>query len=364
MIQNCRYFPECGGCLYLDLDDKKYQEDKVIALKKTLSNLETPDIDFFWIGPSSRRKIILQIDDKNRVGFFAKSSKNLVEIDECFVSEKRISQIILPLKNFLKSFENNSIAQIQITLFDNVLNVIFAIKRELNFTQIQKITEFAKANKINASYSLKKETVPIYIIENNQIFVENFTLNNEKSSYITLDLSANIFIQATKKGLEKITKTLAYFIENNFKTRPKIIDIYAGFGIYSFAVSHLAKEVQAFEGDEEMTSLIVKNAAKNSLANKIIAKNRDLFFYPISYKELEKFDLVIINPPRNGATPQVKEIANSKIKNVIYVSCNPQSFVFDAAILLKSGFKIISITAIDQFYSTNHLELVVIMQKN
>jgi 23S rRNA (uracil1939-C5)-methyltransferase len=54
---------------------------------------------------------------------------------------------------------------------------------------------------------------------------------------------------------------------------------------------------------------------------------------------------------------------NSPLKNLIYVSCNPESFKRDAKILIDAGFKIKNLTAIDQFYATKHLELVAIFQK-
>ena len=144
----------------------------------------------------------------------------------------------------------------------------------------------------------------------------------------------------------------------------RVADIYAGFGAYSFAVSHLVKKITAFEGDEKMVDLINKNAAANNLANKISAECHDLFLNPIRAKELKNFDLVIINPPRNGAAPQVLEISKSVVKNLIYVSCNPQSFAHDAKILIDAGFQIKNLTALDQFYSTKHLELIAIFQKN
>jgi 23S rRNA (uracil1939-C5)-methyltransferase len=125
----------------------------------------------------------------------------------------------------------------------------------------------------------------------------------------------------------------------------------------------LAKEISAFEGEEKMIALINKNAAANNLA-KIKSSTRDLFLDPIRASELKKFELAIINPPRNGAAPQISEISKSSLKNVIYVSCNPESFKRDAEILIDSGFKITNLTALDQFYSTKHLELVAIMQKN
>jgi len=329
------------------LTELEYRKIKQRNLQKILPKIS----QYFWIKPNSRRKITLQIGTKNEVGFFAKASNNLIEIDKCYVSEDKISNIILPIKNFLKTFENNLIAQIQITLFDNGLDLIFIIKREFNFTQTQKITQFAKDNKINISYKLKNEVSPIFLLQNNQILINNKTLN----------LTSDIFIQATTDGIKIITQKISEFILQNFAIKPKVIDIYAGFGIYSFAIADFVKEIHAFEGDEEMTKLIQKNSTKNCV--KIFAKNRDLFFYPISAKELKDFDLVIINPPRNGATPQIKEIAKSKLQNLIYVSCNPKTFAFDIKILTDAGFVIEKIFAIDQFYGTNHFEILAYIKK-
>ena len=60
---------------------------------------------------------------------------------------------------------------------------------------------------------------------------------------------------------------------------------------------------------------------------------------------------------------QILKIAKSQLKNLIYVSCNPQSFVKDAQILFDCGFKISRLTAIDQFYGSEHLELVAAFKK-
>ncbi len=325
-----------------------YRKNKEDALRNILQDLTT---SINWIGDSSflRRKITLQINQKNELGFFAEKSHNIVEISEEEPLENDIKKLILPLKNLLKTQEENLYNQIIITLFDNILEVIFCAKRKLNFTQEQQLVNFAKTNKVNISTLINKNLEPLLILQQNQIFYENFKIN----------LSGNIFIQATKKGLENIIE----IIRQNLGGAKKVIDLYSGFGAYSFAISHLVKSILAVEGDEKMTNLIVKNAKENSLSQKIFAKKQDLFSFPIAAIELNNFDLAIINPPRNGAETQVKEIAKSKLQNVIYVSCNPQSFVRDAKILIEFGFKICNITAIDQFYKTAHLELIATFKK-
>jgi 23S rRNA (uracil1939-C5)-methyltransferase len=350
----CEYFSKCGGCDFLDLSEENYR-----LVKKNILGSNFVEANWIWVGANSRRKIILQIGAKNQLGFFAKKSKEIVEIESCFVSESKISELILPLKNFLKKQEQNIFTKVAITLFDNGLDLVLSGKKELNFLQTQKLFAFAKEQNLNISYLCKNQDMPIFWPHKNQIFYDNFKI----------ELDSDIFIQSTKSGLKAIFEIIKNFIEEKISNDPKfsskltVADIYAGFGAYSFGISHLVKKIIAFEGDEKMVALINKNAATNNLGNKILAEKKDLFLNPIRAKELKNFDLIIINPPRNGAAPQILEITKSAIKNLIYVSCNPQTFAHDAKILVDSGFKIKNLFALDQFYSTKHLELIAVFEK-
>jgi 23S rRNA (uracil1939-C5)-methyltransferase len=332
----------------LPLNEKNYQESKQKDLQNLLGEY-CSNIEWIWIGGASRRRVTFQIDGKNRLGFFAEKSHDLIEIENDPSAEKEISNLIPTLKNFLKTQEQNFYDQIVITLFDNGLDVIFVSKKDLNFSQTQKLTNFAKEQKLNISSRVKNHLMPVFLSRKNQIFFENFKI----------DVESDVFVQATKSGLENITKIIRDSI-----TKPlNIIDLYAGFGAYSFAISDLAKSILAVEGDEKMVNLIKKNAAANNLGSKIQTEIRDLFNDPLNKLELKNCDLAIINPPRNGASPQIIQITKSPIKNLIYVSCYPESFKRDARILIDAGFKITKLFALDQFYGTKHLELISIFQK-
>lgn len=330
-------------------NEKNYRESKEKNLRKILGELYR-DVEWIWVGGNSRRKVTFQIDGKNRLGTFAERSKNLIEINDDPLAEKEISDLIPELKNFLKTQDQNLYSQIVTTLFDNGLDLVFVGSRDLNFSQTQKLMEFAKAKNLNISYRTKNNLTPIFLIRKNQIFYPDFKIN----------LDSEIFIQATKSGLESIIKK----IRSEIKQGQNVIDIYAGFGAYTFAISDLAKSVFAVEGDQKMVDLLNKNATQNNLGTKIKAETRDLFLDPVPAKELRKLDMAIINPPRNGAAPQILQISKSGLKKVVYVSCNPESFKPDAKTLIDSGFKITSLTALDQFYNTKHLELIATFEKS
>jgi 23S rRNA (uracil1939-C5)-methyltransferase len=340
----CAHFPACGGCDFLDLDEKSYR----ILKQNSLQQLEL-EAEWIWVGAASRRRIIFQVDIRNRLGFFAKKSNEVVEINSCLVAKKEIANLILPLKNLLKNFEENVIEQIAATLFDNGVELIFSAKRELNSSQIQKLSTFAKEQNLNLFSRIKNHLTPISLVRKNQIFLQDLKIN----------LDSETFLQATESGLAAIIK----IISQNLEPSQKVIDIYAGFGAYSFAICHLVKKVFAVEGSAQMVEIISKNAAANQLCDKIKAETRDIFTNPLGTKELKNFDVAIINPPRNGGSPQVLEISKSNLKKVVYVSCNPQTFKRDCKILTDANFVLKKLYALDQFYATKHLELIAIFEK-
>ena len=67
---------------------------------------------------------------------------------------------------------------------------------------------------------------------------------------------------------------------------------------------------------------------------------------------------VVFDPPRAGAEAQARQLAKSTVKTVVAVSCDPASFARDADILIGGGYKLKSLTAVDQFKWTSHVEIV------
>ena len=140
----------------------------------------------------------------------------------------------------------------------------------------------------------------------------------------------------------------------------KIIDLFCGVGTYTIALS---KNNTVFGVDNNAKALNILKSSSQKAKRKLRVENRDLWLNPLSEKELNEFEIIVINPPRAGAKNQIESIAQSSSRfKIIYVSCNPQSFEIDAKILLNSGYTLQSITPIDQFHWTQHLELVALFE--
>ncbi|MCW5690258.1 MAG: RNA methyltransferase, partial [Pseudolabrys sp.] len=83
-----------------------------------------------------------------------------------------------------------------------------------------------------------------------------------------------------------------------------------------------------------------------------------LFRNPLVAMELKAFDAVVFDPPRQGAERQAQELAASKVPLVVAVSCDASTFARDARLLIDGGYKLTSVTPVDQFRYSQHVEMV------
>ncbi|MCP5375130.1 MAG: methyltransferase, partial [Rickettsiaceae bacterium] len=116
-------------------------------------------------------------------------------------------------------------------------------------------------------------------------------------------------------------------------------------------------KVDGFE--TEFAAVKALTAAINSSKLKAQIYQRDLFKKPLEWDELNKYDVVIINPPRAGAKEQAKLLATSTVQIIIYLSCNPESFAQDTTIITRNKrYELEEVTPIDQFQWSSHIELL------
>jgi 23S rRNA (uracil1939-C5)-methyltransferase len=88
------------------------------------------------------------------------------------------------------------------------------------------------------------------------------------------------------------------------------------------------------------------------------AEARDLFRRPLMPAELRDYDTVVFDPPRQGAEAQARELAKSGVKTVVAVSCDRVTFARDVRILVDGGYRLTSVTPVDQFRWSYHVEVV------
>ena len=348
MIENkCMYFGVCGGCQIQGLNRAEYEAQKMKHLTEILDGIlfekMNPIITF---ESGIRRKATFKIDYGCNIGFFKARSNEVVPIVKCPLLLDEMNALLVPLRKLFKTFVKRSDGSIVVTKIDNGLVLHF---ENINIMLLdkQKIKEFAEKYNIlritSGADELYKKEEPIVVF------------NSVKIPY-----PPKTFLQPAKETEQKIVDVVFDYLKG--KKFDSVGDFFCGLGLFSFYLKDIAKEVLAFDCDEDAVHQLKRIA--HSYHFSIDAKCVDLFSKPVRGEKLDELDLIVLDPPRDGAKNQVKEIAKSKVKTVVYVSCNPLAFKTDAKILIDGGYNLKEITPVDQFPNTKHLELVCLFERD
>jgi 23S rRNA (uracil1939-C5)-methyltransferase len=167
----------------------------------------------------------------------------------------------------------------------------------------------------------------------------------------SVELPPGGFLQATAAGEE----ALARLVLDNLAASKNVADLFCGIGTSALRIAEKAR-VSAFDSDAAAVRALTR--AKASGLKPVVAQARDLFKRPLQAKELGGFDAVVFDPPRQGAQAQCTQIAASKVPRVIAVSCNAATFARDVRILVDGGYRLETVTPVDQFRYSPHVEIV------
>lgn len=168
-------------------------------------------------------------------------------------------------------------------------------------------------------------------------------------------LPPGAFLQATELGEER----LARLVLDGLDGAKKVADLFAGCGTFALRIAETAS-VKAVEQDRPALAALDRAWRQTPGLKRVEHEGRDLFRRPLTAAELNAFDAVVFDPPRAGAEAQAHEIAKSKLKRVVAVSCNAQTLARDLRILASGGFKVGVVTPVDQFRHSAHVEAVAV----
>ncbi|HWP15853.1 MAG TPA: methyltransferase, partial [Xanthobacteraceae bacterium] len=165
-------------------------------------------------------------------------------------------------------------------------------------------------------------------------------------------LPPGAFLQATAEG----EATLARLVADHVAKARTVADLFCGVGPFALRLAERAR-VTAADADAAAIAAL-REAAKTPGLKPIAAEARDLFRRPLSPDELKSFDAVVFDPPRQGAEAQARQLAASRAPLLVAVSCNAGTFARDARILVDGGYRLTSVTPVDQFRYSAHVEIV------
>ncbi|WP_027058192.1 class I SAM-dependent RNA methyltransferase [Mesorhizobium loti] len=345
----CRHFTECGGCALQHFEAEAYRQWKRDKVVHALKGIDCEIGALVVCAPHTRRRVVLaarRTDMGMQLGFNSHLSPEIISISECPISLPEIVAALDRLRALAdlicattKSF------RMAVTVTGSGLDVAVYDSGKLGEHQRRIASNFVLAQGF-ARLSIDDEIV----IEPRKPVV---TFGS-----VAVALPPGAFMQAT----EAAEQTMAEIVGGHLKRAKKVADLFAGCG--SFALRLAAKsEVHAVEGDAPALSALDRGARFATGLKKVTGERRDLFRRPLTFKELNAFDGLVFDPPRAGAEDQSKQIARSDVPFVAAVSCNPVTLARDLRILIDGGYTVKSVTPVDQFLWSPHVEAVALLEK-
>jgi 23S rRNA (uracil1939-C5)-methyltransferase len=354
-VPPCAHFKVCGGCALQHWRRDAYTAWKVGLITRALQHrgIDPPTFEPPMMGvPGERRRVDFVLRRHGRrvaAGFHERASARVVDVGTCVIARPAINGLLEPLRTALAEvLPDGAAADAVVNETDSGLDVLIRPHKRLDLSidRRQALAGFAEhAGLARLSWGDRADAEPVVVRRTPLLVLGD----------VTIEPSPGAFLQATKRGEQAMRAAVAVWTG----TSPCLADLFAGVGSLSLGRTG---RLALFESDRPAVAAL-DAAARKLGGNRVTAERRDLFRNPLTAKELDAFDAVLLDPPRAGATAQAGELARSKVRHVVYGSCDPGSFSRDARTLQEGGYRLEKLLPIDQFLWSGHVELIALFAK-
>jgi 23S rRNA (uracil1939-C5)-methyltransferase len=378
---NCKHFGACGGC---SLPAVPYA-DQLARKQARLADLFKTDVP--PLIPSARESAFRQKaafvfgsaphGRRLLMGHYAAETKHIVPVDECPVHSARANRIAFALRDRLaragvaaadapggvlrhlivRTTEDDSeaVAMLVVTRNDRSLR---APVRDLLASADAPDGFFININNRPGPYMVGDQTIKI--AGRSQVRERAMAAAPETAGVDFL-VSPHAFFQTNVGAARKLVRVVLEAVG----TASRVLDLYSGSGLFALPIAANGANVTAIEEHRQAIEDLKTNAKLNRIAaarlKSITARVEDA----IARVSRESWDAVILDPPRDGCTPGVLAAVFGHIRpqRAVYVSCNPDALARELPGILKCGYRLQRVQAIDMFPHTEHVETVVTLNR-
>lgn len=344
----CPHFGVCGGCRLQHLPDEDYRRFRVRQVVGELRrrHLPHPRPELVRLAPRSRRRLRVawHAGERVRLGFRQLRSHRLVDVRECPVARPEVAALLPALRCLLaETVAARGRGEAIVTVLPAGCDLLLHLPGQPTLRDRERLARFADEwDLARLSLVAQGAPEPLAVRRPAELACGRFRV----------PVPPGAFLQATTEG----ETALASFVAEALHDGARLADLYAGLGVLSLPLAHRLAALRLFEADAAAVEAVA-TAVRRSGASGNGVERRDLERRPLVASELEAFDLVLLDPPRAGALAQVREIAASGVRHLLYLSCNPASFARDARLLADAGFTVDRLGIVDQFLWSSEVEL-------
>jgi 23S rRNA (uracil1939-C5)-methyltransferase len=354
----CPHFGHCGGCTLQHLPAATYHAFKLARIERALQRARlTPD----RMGPlqqsplGSRRRLRLAATRSRSgfvLGFRAGRSRAVAPIGTCPIARPELVALFQPLRTLLPRLTClPARGELMLTATPAGVDLLLEVADAPGLEDLEHLAGLAQQQDLARVVARSQGVlIPIAARRQPQVRVGPFAV----------PLPPGAFLQATEEGERALQGCVAEWLAD----ATRIADLYAGLGTLSLPLVPRTGSVTLVERDGSALAAAAE-ARPRTRAGTVTLQQRDLDRQPLLASELQRYDAVILDPPRAGALAQIQELARAPdLARIAYVSCHPGSFARDAAALSRAGWRLQEVRPVDQFLFSAEIELAALFGRD
>ncbi|KAB2872394.1 MAG: class I SAM-dependent RNA methyltransferase [Bauldia sp.] len=349
----CPHFPRCGGCSVQHMSDDFYANWKSGLLAAALGHrgLEAPVAPMIVSPLRSRRRATFALANASEggvAGFHRARSEEIEPMTACAVLDPAFEKALPALRRLAEAaLPRGTSGRLTLTKVKSGFDAALSAPRL-----------GGEPNRRAAIIAAASSAGIIRLSVAGETWMQSGKAEIEIGG-LRVSLSPGVFLQATGEAEAALIGLLAA----GLRGARSIADLFAGVGTFALPLARAAP-VSAYDSDRNALGALADAVRRAQGLKPVSTGARDLFRYPLSPKELEAFDAVVLDPPFAGAKAQAEALAISKVRRIAVVSCNPATLARDLRILVDGGYRITAITPVDQFLFSHHLEAVALLDRS
>ena len=374
----CPYMKKCGGCQLQGVPYTQQLKEK----EKQVKDLIGPYCRVFPITGMEtpyhyRNKVHAVLDHrKGNVisGIYEEKSHQVVPVDSCQIEDEKADAIIVTIRELLQSFrmkvydEDNGFG-----LFRHILIRVGKTSGQIMVVLVMASPIFPSKNNFIKALRQKHPEITTIVQNINDQDTSMVLGEREKvlygKGYITdtlcnktFRISSRSFYQINPVQTEKLYQKAIHLAGLTGKER--IVDAYCGIGTIGLIAADRVKEVIGIELNEDAIRDAIRNAHANKITNaQFYCEDAGKFMEEMADSG-ETADVVFMDPPRSGSDERfLSSVVKLSPKQIVYISCNPETMARDLAYLTGNGYRAITAWPFDMFPHTSHVETVVGLQR-
>lgn len=364
----CAHSTLCGGCSLQHMAPAQQVLRKQAVLAEQLSHFGglTPET---WLPPlegpvtgyrSKARLGVKYVDAKaaTLVGFREKRNSFIAQLDGCEVLIPSVGHRFAELKALIHGLQSRSrIPQIEVAAGDDQVAVIFRHLDPLPETDQQQIVAFCQQQEWHCYLQPGNESTVHRVWP--QSGAERLTYRHPDAD-LTMHFHPTDFTQVNSEINRKMVPLALDLLDIHPDHR--VLDLFCGLGNFTLPAARRARQVIGVEVSQAMVARGYENARHNGI------ENADFYAWDLSQDvsgqgwARERFDRILIDPPRTGALEMIPLMPRFGAKKIVYVSCNPATLARDAGELNKLGYRLKAAGVMDMFPHTTHVESIAVFE--